>query len=137
MAASIRANLPGVAFDQITCVPMRTAKEKERGYNQSALLAQELSKLLEIPVHCHLLRKCADTPAQHELKGAERRGNVFGVFEVAKPELTQGKTILLCDDVKTTGATLDECAKMLKLAGAQEVYCACIAVTRKNKSAEK
>ena len=117
MAASIRANLPGVAFDQITCVPMRTAKEKERGYNQSALLAQELSKLLEIPVHCHLLRKCADTPAQHELKGAERRGNVFGVFEVAKPELTQGKTILLCDDVKTTGATLDECAKMLKLAG--------------------
>lgn len=137
MAASIRANLPGVAFDQITCVPLRTAKEKERGYNQSALLAQELSKLLEIPVHCHLLRKCADTPAQHELKGAERRGNVFGVFEVAKPELTQGKTILLCDDVKTTGATLDECAKMLKLAGAQEVYCACIAVTRKNKSVEK
>ena len=137
MAESIHTNLPGVVFDRVTCVPMRAAKEKERGYNQSALLAQELSKLLDTPADCRLLCKCADTPAQHELKRDERKGNVFGVFEVAKPELAEGKTILLCDDIKTTGATLEECARMLRLAGAKEVYCTCAAVTRKNKDANK
>lgn len=130
MAKSVRENMPGISFDLIVCVPMLPAKEKKRGYNQSALLARELSALLGVPADCHALCKSIDTPAQHELKGAERKGNVFGVFEVPCPEAVEGKTVLLCDDVKTTGATLDECAKMLKFAGAKDVYCACIAVTR-------
>lgn len=116
---------------------MLPAREKERGYNQSALLARELSALLGVPADCHALCKSIDTPAQHALKGAERRGNVFGVFEVPAPESVEGKTILLCDDIKTTGATLDECAKTLKLAGAKEVYCVCIAVTRKQDKAKQ
>lgn len=131
MAKNVRQNMPGIPFDMVACVPMLPAKEKARGYNQSALLARELSGLLGVPADCRALRKCADTPAQHELKGTERRGNVFGVFETPRPEALEGKTVLLCDDVKTTGATLDECAKMLKLAGAKDVFCVCIAVTRK------
>lgn len=137
MAESVRKHMPGIPFDRIVCVPMLPAKEKERGYNQSALLARELAGLLGVPADCHALRKCFDTPAQHECKGAQRRGNVFGVFEVPRPDLMQGKTVLLCDDVKTTGATLDECAKMLKLTGAKDVYCACIAVTRKQEKTEQ
>lgn len=137
MAKSVRENMPGISFDLIVCVPMLPAKEKERGYNQSALLARELSALLGVPADCHALCKSIDTPAQHELKGAGRRGNVFGVFEVPCPEAVEGKTVLLCDDVKTTGATLDECAKMLKFAGAKDVYCACIAVTRKQDKTEQ
>lgn len=135
MAESIRKHLPGTSFDFIACVPMLPAREKERGYNQSALLAQELSRLLAVPAECRALRKCFDTPAQHECKASERRGNVFGVFEVSDPAAVEGKTVLLCDDVKTTGATLDECARMLLLAGAKEVYCVCIAVTRKQEQA--
>lgn len=137
MAKSVRENMPGISFDLIVCVPMLPAKEKERGYNQSALLARELSTLLGVPADCHALCKSIDTPAQHELKGAGRKGNVFGVFEVPCPEAVEGKTVLLCDDVKTTGATLDECAKMLKFAGAKDVYCACIAVTRKQDKAKQ
>ena len=137
LAKSVRENMPGISFDLIVCVPMLPAKEKERGYNQSALLARELSALLGVPADCHALCKSIDTPAQHELKGAGRRGNVFGVFEVPCPEAVEGKTVLLCDDVKTTGATLDECAKMLKFAGAKDVYCACIAVTRKQDKTEQ
>lgn len=137
IAENVRANMPGVPFDLIACVPMLPVKEKERGYNQSALLARELSELLQLPAECRALRKCFDTPAQHECRGAERRGNVFGVFEVPHPEWVEGKTVLLCDDVKTTGATLDECAKMLKLAGAREVYCVCIAVTGKQEQTKQ
>lgn len=137
MAKSVRENMPGISFDLIVCVPMLPAKEKKRGYNQSALLARELSALLGVPADCHALCKSIDIPAQHELKGAERKGNVFGVFEVPCPEAVEGKTVLLCDDVKTTGATLDECAKMLKFAGAKDVYCACIAVTRKQDKAKQ
>lgn len=137
MAKSVRETMPGISFDLIVCVPMLPAKEKERGYNQSALLARELSALLGVPADCHALCKSIDTPAQHELKGAGRKGNVFGVFEVPCPEAVEGKTVLLCDDVKTTGATLDECAKMLKFAGAKDVYCACIAVTRKQDKAKQ
>lgn len=134
MEACIRKSLAEPPFELITCVPMRPEKEKERGYNQSALLAQELAALLGLPADCHTLRKLFDTPAQHELAGEERRGNVFGVFEAARPEAVAGKTVLLCDDVKTTGATLEECTKVLQLAGAKAVFCACIAITRKKEN---
>ena len=77
-----------------------------------------------------LLRKCLDTPSQKLLTMEQRRSNLLGAFDVTNKELTEGKRILLLDDVVTTGATTNECAKMLKIYGAQRVYVAAIALTR-------
>ena len=83
-----------------------------------------------------LLEKLYETESQHTLSARARTGNVFGVFEACNLENVQGKTVLLVDDIKTTGATLSECAKMLKLGGAEAVYTVTFAVTRR-KAKEK
>ena len=59
-----------------------------------------------------------------------RKGNLTGVFDVADPGLVEGKRILLCDDISTSGETLNECAKMLWLCGAEEISCVCFALTK-------
>ena len=95
------------------------------------MLANELSKRLNLPVRNYLV-KLYDTKQQHTLKESLRSGNVLGIFDVDEKEYSpEGKTVLLCDDVKTTGATLNECAKMLKLHGAKDVKCVTATITKK------
>lgn len=118
-----------VKFDIVTCVPQTKRKRRKRGYNQSALLAKEIAKRLSLPYDELLLIKTRDTPDQHDLKGKARIKNLKDAFAADKPESVKGKTILLCDDIKTTGTTLNECRKTLIKAGAKEVYCTTIAVT--------
>jgi len=118
-----------VKFDTVTCVPQTKRKRRKRGYNQSALLAKEIAKQLRLHYDELLLIKTRETADQHSLKGKERIKNLKDAFAADNPESVKGKTILLCDDIKTTGATLNECRKTLLKAGAKEVYCTTIAVT--------
>lgn len=120
-------NYENIHFDFICYVP-QTAKEMEkRGYNQSEALASELSKLTGIPAK-GVLCKIFETNRQHDLPWYLKSGNVLGVFECTDTEGVKGKNILIADDIKTSGCTLGECAKILKLSGAEKVYCAVIAV---------
>ncbi len=133
MAETVCREFEGKVFDYITGVPITKKSLKNRGFNQSKLLASEIGKVLAIETAHDLLVKIYDTPAQHTINSSMRRGNLVGVFDVANPQAIINKTILICDDVATTGSTINECAKMLLLGGAKEVYCVTAAVTRKAK----
>lgn len=103
-------------------IPLHKKKLKKRGFNQAEEIAKELSKNLKIPVFNDALIKTKQTPAQVELKKEEREENIKGVFLCQKPELVMGKKILLIDDIFTTGSTMEEGARVLKDAGAKEVW---------------
>lgn len=115
--------------DYITCVPMRRKDIQKRGYNQTKLLAKEISGLLGLPF-VPLLKKTKDTLEQKKLGAEERRKNVKGAFSVASKRYNlTGKNILIIDDVSTTGSTLSENARTLKSAGAGRVTAAVFAKT--------
>lgn len=135
MAKTVRKYYSDIHFDYITYVPMNELKKKYRGYNQAELLALELSKLLKIETE-EFLYKSRYTKALHKNKSdVKRSAIVYGSFDVYEDykEKLENKTILLVDDVKTTGATLNECAKMLNVYGAKAVYCVSATVTNKRK----
>lgn len=102
-------------------VPLHPRKARQRQFNQSALLAAAVSRLSGIPVRPFWLRRGRLTGTQTHLTAAQRARNVHGVFEVPWPALVRGRRLLLVDDVMTTGATLNECAKVLRAAGAESV----------------
>ena len=108
-----------MAADIIVYVPMTEAEEKKRGFNQSELLAEEVGRRLNIAVLPALV-KIKDTKAQKELSGKERAQNLEGAFECVF-EQVKNRRILLIDDIFTTGATANECAKVLLKAKAREV----------------
>jgi competence protein ComFC len=136
MAQKVEAKYSDVEFDYITYIPFSARQSRTRAYNQSEYLANELSKLLNLPVE-KLIIKAFDNKKQHDMKNRNRKGNVAGVYQVDINMDLIGKKILLVDDVKTTGATLNECAKELKLYGAEKVCCVTAVVTNKKRSAEK
>ncbi len=121
IAEVVRREYGGLPFTLVTSVPLHPKDRRRRGFDQSALLGQALAARLELP-YLPVLAKVFTTRPQKELSALERSGNLLGVFEVTRPRLIEDKTVLLVDDVVTTGATLDECAKMLKIYGAVEVY---------------
>ena len=110
--------------DMIVPVPLHPWRLWKRRYNQAALIAEELSHLSGKP-HCPLvLQRTRNTPSQGEMPSAKaRRRNVLAAFKVPSEKRAEvsGKKILLIDDVLTTGATLDACARALKRAGARSV----------------
>ena len=106
-------------YDAVTYVPMSAGREKERGYNQALLLAKEISALSGAPLSCYTAKKDG-VPPQEDMDYAGRKENVKQAFTVTA---TPPKSLLVIDDVKTTGATLDEMAKALKQAGCLTVYC--------------
>ena len=116
-----------ISCDSITWVPLSRRRLRRRGYDQAALLAKLIAKHLgQSPVR--LLKKQRDTPPQSKTGSVEkRRANIAGAYACLRPELVQGKQVLLVDDIVTTGATLSEAARVLKKAGAKEVICATLA----------
>jgi ComF family protein len=108
-------------FDMVLPVPLSAARRKKRGYNQTAFLAYPLSQYFRLPYHPYALQRTRNTRSQVGLTGEERRTNLKEAF-VAHPSLVQQKTILLIDDVFTTGSTLTACAQALKVAKVQKVY---------------
>ncbi len=121
---------PDIAFDCMTVVPLHTNTYRDRRYNQSELLARAIAPHRGIAFEPHLLIKARDVAPQHTLKARQRIENVKGAFRVKEGACVSGKTILLCDDIQTTGATLHECAQCLLAAGAKAVYGICAATTR-------
>ena len=113
----------GVRFDCVVGVPMFKDDFLTRGYNQAVLLAKTVANEIDVPLLTKVLVKIRKNRPQHTLSHMERRKNISGVFSVQRPELIRGKTVLLCDDVTTSGSTLNECAVTLLEAGARTVYC--------------
>ena len=106
-------------FDVLIPVPLHIDRLRERGFNQSLLLARAVGKRNRIPVDPFALKRTRWTEPQVNLSGKERKINVKGAFEVQGN--VRGRSILLIDDVYTTGATVGECSKVLRKNGAREV----------------
>jgi len=106
----------------LLAVPAHKRKLKQRGFNPAKEIAKEISGFLKIPIIENGLTKIKQTPAQVELKKEERGRNILGVFSCPNPDLIKDKKILLVDDVFTTGATMEECARVLQAASAKEVW---------------
>ena len=119
-------SLPDIPFDLICSVP--EYKKEAREYSTSALLAKELSKRCQTPYHPKALKKIKQTRKQHEISYVERLTNLDGSF-FANERIVYGKNILLCDDIITTGSTVNEIAKECKKAGAKDVYAIAIALS--------
>ena len=98
------------SVDLIIPVPLHPAKEAKRGYNQSMLIAEGMSEVLNKPANDKLLLRTRDTESQTRKSRAERVDNMAGAFKVNDKAALAGKHILICDDVLTTGATLEACA---------------------------
>lgn len=109
-------------YDYIIPIPMNKLKEKKRGFNQAADIAKILGFRMDIPCRNRYISRAKNTTPMRELTPAERRENINGAFELTKyAEELIGKKILLIDDLYTTGATVDEAAKLLKGIGAEKV----------------
>jgi len=115
--------LPTLAsIDRIIPVPLHIGRLREREFNQSLLLADQIGRHLNIPVSCNDLIRTSSAPAQTTLPRKERLKNLRHAFAVPHPESVTDKRILLIDDVFTTGATVNQCAKALRKAGSGDVF---------------
>jgi ComF family protein len=128
MAGSVGTQLPPV--DVITAVPLHRAKERERGYNQAAMIANGFARRTGSAFVPELLRRTRHTSTQTKLSIEQRRVNMAGAFEIAERHagLIEGTTVLVVDDVITTGATIAACAQVLRRAGAARVIAGSVAL---------
>lgn len=108
-------------YDIIIPVPIHKKRRKERGYNQSELIAKEIAKTLEINIEDNALCKIKNNKAQMLLAKCDREKNIKDVYEIINLQKIQNKKVLLLDDIYTTGSTANECSRMLKEAGASKV----------------
>jgi ComF family protein len=118
MASAWRA--AGLAADAIVSVPLHPSRQRERGFNQSERLAQQVAALVSLTLIEGGLKRIRRTEQQAHLSASERKANVAGAF-AARPDRMQDLSVLVVDDVLTTGATLAECAMALYDAGARQV----------------
>ena len=114
-------------MDAVIAVPLHSTKLREREFNQAQALAAVVAKQLRIIDASRCIRRSRPTRAQNELDRNQRFKNVRGAFAVADPRLVNGKNVLIVDDLYTTGATLDECGRVLRAAGAQRIHCITVA----------
>ena len=121
MVAAADVHYADHSFDVIVPVPLHAVRLRERGYNQARLLAKGLGRRAGLRVDGSCLRRLKPTVTQTHLTGRERAHNVRGAFRAVSRRVAK-KRILLVDDVMTTGATLNECARALKEGGAASVY---------------
>ena len=110
-------------------VPLHPQRLRERGFNQSLLLARHVASRIGADLDYLSLRRTRFTRPQTQLTSDERRKNVRRAFGVVGNASLKGRSVLLIDDVATTGSTLNECARALKKAGVKEVYCLVLART--------
>ena len=121
-------------YDCIINVPMYKKKKKKRGYDQAELIAKDLSDILNIEFEKENLVRIKNTLPQSKVSFEQRQTNVKNVFKVLDPDRIEGKNIILVDDIYTTGNTLNECAKELKQAGANNICYFTLAKTSKKQN---
>ncbi|HLA31981.1 MAG TPA: ComF family protein [Pseudomonas sp.] len=117
--------------DLLLPVPLASKRQRQRGFNQAALLAQWLSGQLHLPQQAHWLQRVLDTPAQQQLDAASRKRNLRRAFALTPDSRVKGLHLALVDDVLTTGATAESLARLLIKAGAARVDIYCLARTPK------
>ena len=127
MEAVARARFRVGEVDVVVAMPSTLWHRLDRGYNQCAYLARTLAKRLQRPYVPFAMRRKGNPKRQGRLTEEERRENVIGTFGVWRAKAVRGKTVLVVDDIMTTGSTLSECAAELKRAGATRVWCVTIA----------
>ncbi len=123
IAGMVKSDFSQVAFDAVVSVPPRRKRRKDN-YDQAGELGKEVAKRLSLPYISNALSQTREIKKQSSLNFDARIKNVKDAFKVKKPDKVKGKIILLIDDIRTTGATLNECGKALKEAGAYRVYSA-------------
>jgi ComF family protein len=121
LAAVYRENASAFDVNLVIAIPLHRSREAERGFNQATELARHFCRETSLPLLERVLQRIRATQIQAGLSRRERRINLKGAFQVTQPEKLSGKKILVIDDVFTTGATLNECAKILKHHGAARV----------------
>jgi ComF family protein len=114
-------------IDAIVPVPLHSRKLRQREFNQAEYLAAGLSKVVNVPVLKWNLRRVKDTPTQTKLDAEARMKNLRDAFTVRDETALAGKRLVILDDVFTTGATMDSCARTMKSAGAREVIALAVA----------
>lgn len=121
-------------IDTIVAVPMYNKKEIHRGYNQAEEFAERLGQQMGIKIDKDFIKRSKDTVPMKELSSEMRYENLKKVFSVNTEKIGLHKNVLLVDDIYTTGATLDACARVMLKAGVRTVYGMCIAGGRDNKN---
>lgn len=129
LEAAVRVRMDAAAVDAVVPMPAAALNRIVRGYNQCAYLAKGLAARLERRYFPGAVRRIGMPKRQSGLDAEERRENVKGTFAAGDSAWLRGRTLLLVDDVQTTGATLSECALVLKAAGAERVWCVTLAKT--------
>ena len=127
MAKRLAVFVTGLQAEALIPVPMTDKKLKERGYNQAALLAKEISLLTGIPVRNDLVVKVKDTAPQKQLDAAERQNNLKKAFKMKQNDVKLNVTIII-DDIYTTGSTVDAVARLLKENGVKKVFFLALAI---------
>ena len=128
LAQSIIDKIISWQIDLIVPVPLHHLKKAERGFNQSDFIVRGLSDSLKIPYSVKVIKRIRFTESQTKFDLEEREQNVSGAFKVKRKKFLAGKNILIVDDVITTGATINECAKALIENGAAKIYACSLAI---------
>ena len=126
MAREMKELLEDWQPDGLVPVPLHPRRRRKRGYNQAQLLADALGKALGLPVYGDLVERCRDTVPQKELNAQERQNNLKKAFKIRGNDVKLS-TIVIVDDIYTTGGTVDEIAKTLLEAGVKKVYAVTLA----------
>lgn len=138
LAETVKEHYNGIEFDFMCGAPSHTDKKRTQGFDNVELICKHLSKKLNIPFEKKVIKKIRKTPRQTELNYRERQKNLVNSMAVYDAEAVKGKIVLLVDDVCTTRATIIECSRALKKAGAKRVYAVTFATTcRKVKNTAK
>lgn len=122
LEATARQRFDAAAVDIVLPMPITLRHRYDRGFNQCEYLARELARRIDRKCDASIIHRTGAVRRQAGLNREERFANVAGTFAVRKPRLLAGRTVLVLDDVMTTGATLSECAKSLKGCGAWRVF---------------
>lgn len=127
LAKHLGAQIKEWKAEAIVPVPLHRDKEKKRGYNQAALVAKALGKELNIPVNEEIVKRVRETAPQKHLNGKERQNNLKNAFKLTQNDVKLN-TVVVVDDIYTTGATMDAVTECLKRAGVRKIYCISLTV---------
>ena len=132
MAEILKVNLAGLENMILIPVPLHKKREKERGFNQSLLICKKISEKLNIPYLQDNIIRTKETKYMYRLSKKERFANVKQAFKIVNPESIKNKTVIIIDDIFTTGATISQIAKLLKKNGINKVIGATVAMATLN-----